>query len=244
MTFVKAGSLLEPLNVKSQINHLVASSENVEDVESIFERDKDGGYIFRMNIAVDAIKIAEKIQQPNSTHSLSSIDLSVGQDFIKIERRISSYLNSASGIAKIRSQIEDSDMDDLKNLLKIKYKDKYIGWKDFYYEDARYYELFDKTIKVKEIEYPIAIVVTVKDELRTSETATKFPWSFNCHSEEKDSLSYVPTIYIANKKLTSSLERNKSYLVVSKVWTKKPPYSNRYRNINISVFFKSQIRAE
>lgn len=227
--------------VSGAIKHLVADSEKVENIPPVFKAETNNRYLFRMNIVVDSLKVAEQLQKIPSTSLDKNDNFLIGQDFIKTRKQLASYLNSATGIATLRASIEDaSEIKQLEESLIIQYKDQNIKWKDFYYDDSRYHLLFNRMERGRII-HPVAINLTVKYPVRLSQTAAKFSWSFQCFSENNDSQNYSPTIYIANEELVSHIQKDKTYLIVGDVWhgTNK---SSKY--INIKVFVKEQIKAE
>ena len=213
-----------------------------------FELQDDGGYLFRMNILIDAQRVAQNLAESGDKFETSG-HLSTRRNYIRSEEQIASYFRSAAGIAKLRSLIqESSDVEELKRLVKIQYKDDLIPWNDFYYDDTRYHMLFNRLEKGR-IPHPVAISATLKGQVGFYKEAKYFPWSFQCYSqiqEEGDQkLVYVPKLQLAKESFHRTLFSGDRLLIVGDAWANKvKDDSSIFRNLNISVFNKSQFKKE
>lgn len=235
-------------SVQGAVDLLVSDSNSVENTNPIFELQYDGSYLFRMNILIDAQKVAQNLADSGNKLE-NSKHLSTRRNYIRSSEQIASYFRSAAGIAKLRSLIQDSsDVEELKRLVKIQYKDVLVPWNDFYYDDTRYHVLFNRLARGS-IPYPIAISAALKGKVGFSEEAKYFPWSFQCYSqiqEESDQkLVYIPRLQLAKEKFHSSLSSGDRLLIVGSAWANKvKDESSIFRNFNISVFNKSQLKKE
>ncbi|WP_163575094.1 hypothetical protein [Halomonas faecis] len=235
-------------SVKGAVDLLVADSNSVENTNPIFELQDDGSYLFRMNILIDAQKVAKNIKESGGGFE-SSGHLSTRRNYIRSEKQLASYFRSAAGIAKLRSLIqESSDVEELKRLVKIQYKDGFISWNDFYYDDTRYHMLFNRLIKGN-LPHPVAISVTLKGQVGFYKEAKYFPWSFQCYSQIKEDnhkkLVYIPKLQLARENFHRSMSAGETCLVVGDAWANKvKDDSSVFRNFNISVFNKSQFKKE
>jgi len=235
-------------SVRGAVDLLVSDSKSVENANPIFELQDDGSYLFRMNILIDAQRVAQNLAE--SCDKLeTSRHLSTRRNYIRSEEQIASYFRSAAGIAKLRSLIqESSDVEELKRIVKIQYKDDLIPWNDFYYDDTRYHVLFNRLTKGS-IPYPIAISATLKGQVGFYKEAKHFPWSFQCYSQIREgsdkNLVYIPRLQLAKENFHRSLSSGDRLLIVGDVWANKvKDNSSIFRNLNISVFNKSQFKKE
>ncbi len=235
-------------SVKGSIEQLVDESNAIEDIPSIFEIQDDGSYVFRMNLLVEAQKILKDTSIPGENDNREK-GISTGSDYARTGNRINSYFRSASGIAKLRALIEDSaDIELFKSLIKIQYKNKYIKWNDFYYDESRYDILYRRAAKAK-LHHPVAINVTVKSDLGYYAGAKVFHWSYRCFTMRVDDDDkrqvFVPKIQFSDEKIANQITKLSTYLVVGDVWANSQADSSvPYRNFNISIFNRCQIKHE
>jgi len=235
-------------SVKGAVDLLVAKSNSVEDTNPIFELQSDGSYLFRMNILIDAQRVAQKISESGGEFE-SSEHLSTRRNYIRSEKQLASYFRSAAGIAKIRALIqESSDVEELRNIIKIQYKDSFISWNDFYYDDTRYQVLFKRLAKGS-LTHPVAVNLTLKGQVNFYKDAKYLPWSFQCYSqtiaENNKKLVYIPKLQFAKESFSKSISAGDTLLVVGDAWANKvKDESSIFRNLNISVFNKSQFKKE
>lgn len=235
-------------SVKGAVDLLVAGSNAIEDIPSIFELQEDGSYLFRMNILVEAQRVARELSAIDSDHINSERQFE-GKNYVRTEQHLASYFRSASGIAKIRALIEDSsDIELLTRLVKIQYQDNFIGWNDFYYDESRYHVLFNRLAKSK-LPHPVAVNVTIKGEVKYYAAAKNFPWSFQCYGEktqaDESTRVIIPKLQFVNEVFAKQISSDDAYLVVGEVWA-SPVKDEKciFRNFNISVFNKSQFKKE
>lgn len=235
-------------SVKGAVDLLVADSNSVEDVSPIFEAQNDGSYLFRMNILMDAQKVAKDLLKSDKELESSEHLLST-RNYIRSEQQLTSYFRSAAGITKLRALIQErSDVEVLKKLIKIQYKDEFISWDDFYYDETRYNILFDRLLKNK-VWYPVAVNITLKSEVAFYKEAKYFPWSFQCYSQivdnKNENLIFIPKFCLAKEHFTKNILAGDTLLVVGNVWADKiKDESSKFRNFNISSFNSSQFKKE
>lgn len=114
-----------------------------------------------MNILVDAQKVAQDLSKSGKELEASE-HLSSRRNYIRSEKQLASYFRSAAGIAKLRALIqESSDVEALKEAIKIQYKDSFVSWNDFYYDETRYKTLFNRLLKGK-VSHPVAVSITLR----------------------------------------------------------------------------------
>ncbi len=235
-------------SMNGAVKLLVADSNSVESTNPIFELQDDGSYRFRMNILIDAQKVARNIAESGDRFECSG-RLSNRRNYIRSEKQLASYFRSAVGIAKLRSRIqESSDAEELKRLVKIQYKKDFISWKDFYYDDTRYHVLFNRLTKGS-FPHPVAINLTLKGRVGFYKEAKYFPWSFQCYSqikkENNKKLVYIPKLQLAKENFHRPMSDGETFLIVGNAWANKvKDDSSIFRNFNISVFNQSQFNKE
>jgi len=235
-------------SVKGAVELLASNSNSVENNNSIFELQKDGNYLFRMNILVDAQKTAQELAQSENNFT-NNQDSATRRKYIASERQLASYFRSATGIAKLRALIQESKgIEELTNLVKIQYKDKYIPWNNFYYDETRYQILFNRLCKGK-ITHPIAVNITVKGDIKHYDKAKLFQWSYQCYSQtvknNQNKLVFIPALQLAKERLSKNILSGGTLLVVGDAWANKIKNETlMFRNFNISIFNKSQIKKE
>ncbi len=233
--------------VKGAVNRLVANSQALENTHSIFEAQPDGSYVFRMNILCDAHHVAQSMSQSQQDPQSNSHSALTRTNYIRSERQLASYFNSAVGIAKIKALLQSADKEDndeLEKLIKIQFDGKLIPWKDFYYDESRYHVLYSRLVK-KQIKHPIAINVSLKSKPSYYDGAKRYPWSIQCYKQvepPKAKLAYIPKLQFIKEELCAQLSPKDNLLVVGNAWAKEP--NKDFRNFNIGVFKRSQIKKE
>lgn len=235
-------------SVKGAVDLLVAESNSVEDTNPIFELQDDGSYLFRMNILMDAQKVAKDLSKSGKEFEESE-HLSLRRNYIRSEKQLASYFRSAAGIAKLRALIQEStDVEALKKAIKIQYKDSFVSWNDFYYDETRYKILFNRLLKGR-VSHPVAVNITLKGEVNLYKEAKYFPWSFQSYSQIVDNkgekIIFIPKLQLAKESFTKILSAGDTLLVIGDVWANKvQDESSIFRNFNISVFNRSQFKKE
>ncbi|MFB4370448.1 MULTISPECIES: hypothetical protein [unclassified Pseudomonas] len=235
-------------SVKGAVDLLVAESNSVENTNPIFELQGDGSYLFRMNILVDAQKVAQDLSKSGKEFEASE-HFSSRRNYIRSERQLASYFRSAAGIAKLRALIqESSDVEALKNAIKIQYKDSFISWNDFYYDETRYKILFNRLLK-GQVSHPVAVNITLKGDVSLYKEAKFFPWSFQGYSQtvavDGEKLVYIPKLQLAKEDFTKNISAGDTLLVIGDAWANKiKDQSSIFRGFNISVFNRSQFKRE
>ncbi|MBL0487278.1 hypothetical protein ACVDHI_04565 [Aeromonas sp. 25-248] len=235
-------------SVKGAVDLLVADSNAVESTHPVFELQRDGSYLFRMNILLDAQRVAQYLIE--SGGDFDSIEhLSTPRNYIRSEQQLASYFRSAAGIAKIRSLIQDSeDAEELSRLVKIQFKDDFIDWNDFYYDETRYHVLF-KRLTNGHLPHPVAVNLTLKGQVNHAINAKLFHWNFQCYSQirkrDDKKMVYIPKLHMAKENFTKSISGDDTLLVVGNAWANEvKDKSSIFRGFNVSVFNKSQFKKE
>lgn len=243
-----------PYSINGAINILVAESQAVEDSPRIFHPDEAGNYLFRMNILVDALKVADETSGTATDHDSSSHAL-LGRNYVPSGQHLASYFRSASGLARIRALIEEaSDIRLFTQCLKIRYRDRDLSWNDFYYDSSRYPILFQH-LKNRRISHPVALKLTIKYKAEESkrdvrgERTKTFPWSFQCYGEHKldngKKQVFIPRIRFAKEDFPAILFPDNTVLAVGKAWVDKSRDTNSiFKNFSIAVYHNSQICEE
>lgn len=235
-------------SVTGAVDLLVAESNSVEDTNPIFELQDDGIYLFRMNILMDAQKVAQDLSESGKEFEASE-HLSSRRNYIRSEKQLASYFRSAAGIAKLRALIqESSDVEVLKKAIKIQHKDSFVSWNDFYYDKTRYKILFNRLLKGR-VSHPVAVNITLKGEVNLYKEAKYFPWSFQSYSQTVDNagekLVFIPKLQLAKESFTKNISAGDTLLIIGDVWANKiKDESSIFRNFNISVFNRSQFKKE
>ncbi|ASG05504.1 hypothetical protein [Vibrio anguillarum] len=224
-------------SISGAVKIFVSESSDIEDVPNIFESKADGTFTLRLNLLEQSKSDLDKLVDKNSNSD--SVEPKVGKDYVKTEKRLSSYCKSATGIARIRSLIqESSDAKELEALIKIEFKNQQVEWKDFFYDDARYHVLHNRIARGK-IEHPVAIRVTAK-QTRTS-TNTTHPVSTQCYSEAKDGINYIPWLNIHRDLEDIELTSGNAYIVLGHVTSS---HKGQFKGLNFKIGNKKQIARE
>ncbi|MGI0120348.1 hypothetical protein [Zooshikella sp. RANM57] len=229
-----------PNDVDNAVRRIVAKSEAVEDIEPIFDRLSKHEHIFRMNILVKAHQNMLDLSQAKIKNNQGNQHRT---EYIQSEHKIAPYFRSATGIARIRS-ILDNEEDNrkyLEKIIKIEHDSKIMKWNEFYYDDSRYNELYQLLIN-KKIKHPIALEVTPKGQFKESPNASLYKWNFQCYKQpDTENKAYIPRIYISNKDTLKKITPEKSHIVVGIPWLPKNTDNPIFKNINISVHSTSQV---
>lgn len=241
-----------PNSVDGAINLLVAQSEAIEDGKRILQPDADGKHLFRMNILVDALRFAgvnsEMAPDPDNSERTN-----IGINYVRSEHNLASYFRSASGVVRIRALLESSDINLLTQRIEIEFNGRIVKWDDFYYDQERYPILY-KRLKNKEIDHPVALKLTIKQEDKHSKTPLgtmgrkRFPWSFQCFgkcfSDNGNRRTVIPRVRLSTKEDFSNIisERN-TVLAVGSVWA-DGERDKDFGNISVAVYHKLQICKE
>ncbi|EHH1111124.1 hypothetical protein J7H87_004348 [Vibrio parahaemolyticus] len=213
---------------------IVSESEDIEGAPNIFEELSAGKFTIRLNFLADTQSRLNEIASKISTEDTNSPAL--GKEYIETKERLSSYCRSAAGIARLRSLLlERNDIKELASLMKIQFKNTFIKWNEFFYDDERYHVLFNRCNR-NAIEHPIAMRITPKYR---KDNGGKI--SYQCSAENSEDISYVPWLNLDEELSNLDLELNKSYIVLANL---KVTGSGRYNNLKLNIVNKMQIVAE
>jgi hypothetical protein len=217
-------------NIKKQIDILVAESTNIENIIPIFDRDNQDT-TFRLNILLESLRTAENINSKSTENEKNAVYEST--NYVLNGEVLNSYINSATGVAKLRSKIEDDE--ELENEIKILFNNKNIQWNEFYF-DPLSYPLINENI-----DYPIAMNITVKTKMNHK---YKMATIFQCYSTDLEIVYntdnvIVPKLYIHNDNILDYIQEKEEYLIVAK------PIINineKFLNIELHIYNRCQIK--
>jgi hypothetical protein len=197
---------------------------------------------------MDAQKVAQDLSTSGKAFEEGS-HLSSRRNYIRSEKQLASYFRSAAGIAKLRALIqESSDAEVLKKAIKIQYKDSFLSWNDFYYDETRYKILFNRLMKGG-ISHPVALNITLKGAVKFYKEAIQFPWSIQGYSQivenSGEKIVFMPKLQLAREDFVKNISAGDTLLVVGNVWAQKiKDNSSIFRNFNVSVYNQSQFKKE
>ena len=233
-------------SIDGAIKKLVAESEAIEDNSRILEPDQARNYVFRMNILVKALEFIHKTSKMAGQHNNFGREIA-GIKYVPSGQQLTSYFRTAAGLARIRALIlGSSDVELFTQLIKIQYKGCDLNWDDFYYDQPRYPILY-RRLSTGEIYHPVALKLTIKNDVRESKTAEQFPWSFQCYGEPISGSRqvFIPRIRFAKEDFPAILFPDNTVLVVGKAWVDKSRNTNSiFKNFSIAVYHNSQICEE
>lgn len=235
-------------SIDGAIEKLVAESEAIEDNSRILKPGQARNYVFRMNILVQALGFARESSKAAGQRNNFGRGIT-GINYVPSGQQLTSYFRTAAGLARIRALIlESSDVELFTQLVKIQYKGCNLNWNDFYYEQPRYPVLY-RRLNSGEIHHPVALKLTIKNDVRESKTAEQFPWSFQCYGEPNSDKSngqvIIPRIRFAKEDFPGILFPGNTVLVVGNAWADKSTVTNNtFKNFSIAVCHNSQIREE
>ncbi|EHK7404363.1 hypothetical protein [Vibrio parahaemolyticus] len=223
-------------SISGSVKVFVSDSSDIEDVPNIFESKGDGVFILRLNLLDKSKSELDDLIDKTKDYSGASNRC---KEYISTKKRLSSYCKSATGIARIRSLVQEStDAKELESMIKIEFKGKQVLWKDFFYDDDRYHVLH-KRISREVVEHPVAIRVTVK-QTRSSKISTH-PSSTQCYSESKDGKYYIPWLNIHMDLDGLELKPKVPYIVLGNV---TPSDKDVYKGLNFKIGNEKQIARE
>ena len=235
-------------SIDGAIEKLVAESDAIEDNSRILKPGQARNHVFRMNILVQALGRARESSKTAGQHNNSGGGIT-GINYVPSGEQLTPYFRTAAGLARIRALIlESSDVELFTQLVKIQYKGCNLNWNDFYYEQPRYPVLY-RRLNSGEIHHPVALKLTLKSDVIKSNTAKRFPWSFQCYGESTSDMSngqvIIPRIRFAKKDFPEILCPGNTVLVVGKAWADRSMDTNStFKNFSIAVYHNSQIREE
>lgn len=145
-----------------------------------------------------------------------------------------SYINSASSITRILAGSSEK-IKDFKNIIKIRYLNQLIEWKDFIYEENRYLELFEK-LNSGQIKHPVAVVVTIQKERHKH----KNQYLTDCACQKIDALEKIkitPVLSTFIEKI--DLKVGDKFIIITEPGFKD---NGEYKKIYLPIFLKSQYK--
>ncbi|ECC1692326.1 hypothetical protein DPB93_07260 [Salmonella enterica subsp. salamae] len=231
--------------VKSAINALVAHSQSIEDGKPLIDNG-ESNFIFRMNVLIDATLTSKKAKIAMDEEINPEEKVRKRIRYQKAEKCLSDYFNTATGVARIRSKIEEStDKKSLSDLVKIVYDGKQISWNDFFYDEERYPVLFKKADKIK---HPVAILITVKHQQKHVKTAKNEFYSLNgdvcvLENEDKTKDYFSPALTCNDETFFEKFQPGDEIVIVGNVRITTKPWieGKTYKNLNFSIINKKQI---
>jgi len=232
-------------NVEKIIEKLVAESNNIEENDSIFTTDDNLTHSFRLHILSEAMERGFDNDINKKSISENGNDDTLGYRYTKINKTLSSYIKSAAGIAKLKQIVDGTDSQKLKESIKLIFNGKNISWNNFFYESNKYIKLFEK-IESKQLSYPIAIQVTIKNETQEKPN-NKYKYSIQCFagdkvSDESNNHVEIPWIITSDSEIVSQLKIDATYIIVTKPFAYASNYKVKYSNIYLPIIDKNQIK--
>lgn len=228
-----------PYNVKAAVKAFVAESQAVEDVRPVFDEVFGGGCSFNLNLIVDSLKIAPKVDGGGA--------LGVqGTEYIQTGEQLSRFIRSATGIAKIRALLDSSDdIRALKEEIKIVFNGREITWGDFFFDDQRYHILSDRLSKTANGfgPHPVAMQVKFK-EIAENEFDGVLRVQARCFKGkdrgEGDTLElFIPKVSSVKENIFRRFQVEKEYVVVGVSYQK---VNGKFKNIFIKLHNPNQIK--
>lgn len=94
-------------NVENAVKSLVSHSHNIEHNKALFDNN-ESGYTFRMNVLINAIFDANREKKTLDAEEDPQQKVRRRIQYQQTEKRLADYFSSATGIAKIRANIEEN----------------------------------------------------------------------------------------------------------------------------------------
>ena len=147
-----------PFNVNRYLDTLVAESHALEDTEPCLTKH-GGRYLFRLNYLGDAFAGLRAASW--RADSAEDAVPPAGVAFVPSRQRIAAYFRSAVGVARIRALVDSSR--EMEDLVTIRYRDRTLAWRDFFYDDDHYLTLYKRLCATNRgSTYPLALAVVAK----------------------------------------------------------------------------------
>lgn len=149
-------------------NHGTDCRYNVEkQIKTIVSRESDGNVLSSLKDGVYELRLLAVKQALTQIKSLPENDEPKGENskpteekkYVSAKQKLSSYINTAKQVLQVRAYCEDNS--DLEKILKLKFDDLKLPWKDFYYDIEEYFRCFTYVSKLT-VTIPIAISGIVK----------------------------------------------------------------------------------
>ena len=141
-------------NIEGQVKIIVRNSDG-----SILTKTDSGKYELRLLAVKGAIQELKDLAMKKKSGGAERKTESTEKEYLKSEKRLGSYINSALRVLKVRSICEEST--EIENLLELVFDGTRLPWRDFYYEDKDFFRCYSNVRKATTA-VPVAIVGVIK----------------------------------------------------------------------------------
>jgi hypothetical protein len=216
-------------NVRSALEILVRNSTSIDSLSEATLFKGNFGLEFRLHTLSNVLFEKPEEKEEGTINQQSLIRK-------QSKQRLSSYLKTAKGLAKLWNAIqEQEDKELLKEKIKIVFKQQLIGWDDFVFNTKQLSKLTSNPPK-----FPVALVLHTK-QFNNNKKQGFFKHSLQCFAHVTNDKVIVPRICFNDDKLKSELKEGGLYLVIAIVKVGKIYKESKYINITVSVYHNAQI---
>ncbi|WP_018918090.1 hypothetical protein [Vreelandella zhanjiangensis] len=141
-------------NVEGQVKLIVRESEG-----NVLAQTESGKFELRLLAVKKAINELQNLAKKKKNSESDNKKETKEKEYIKSEKKLGSYINSALRVLKVRSFCEENK--DIENLLELVFDGVRLPWKDFYYEDKEFFRCYSNVRKAT-VTVPVAIIGVVK----------------------------------------------------------------------------------
>lgn len=222
-----------PHNVAGLIECLASESRDAEGAHPILVPAGADQFVLRLNLLCNVICGMDAV----GAHVPSPED-AMRSTYRPDGRMLASYLRSATGVAKLRSLV--SDRSEVEDRIRIQYHDEQIPWRDFFFDDDRFEQLYVRLSRHGQGRHPVAVAVTTK-VLREWKTG-QWRWLVQCFGDTATSSDgrkrVIPDLLFADADLWKTIHPNREYVVVAMAEAKE---NDRFRTLVIRITHPSQM---
>ena len=226
------------------VDQVVAKSRAIEDLRDLFD-DAEGKVVFRLG-GVHKAMLESKRSAPSGPDNNDSPP-HVATAYKPRKPRITNYLRSATGIARLLALIESEE--ELAQVLEIRTARGRIPWKKFFYEHKRLSVLYRRlSNERRRIPHPIAIEFTV-NQMKIDGPDVVSLQGIACHDDERQAddheqqtkakpLPIVPWLRVFGRNLGEKFKRDVTYVVLIEP---RATCKDGWRNIRADIHHGSQV---
>ena len=143
-------------NVTGQVNIIARKSSS-----SIINENSSGNFELRLLAVKKAINELIELSKEKKKYNNNSFPSSIEKKYIESETRLSSYINSATQVLKVRHFCESNS--EIADVLKLDFDGIKLSWDDFYYEEDEHFRCFNN-VSNSTVKVPVAIKGTIKSK--------------------------------------------------------------------------------